>query len=164
MIPLRVESADEKHVRLAGLDPVIVHCLHELPQILPQREQPGVRERLYPDPTNTEAEFNDEWRQLVGPELHHLFASAEETIGRDLAGLERDDAELLIPVAHLDAWINALNQARLILATRFDIDAPHLQAAYDTLPPIQQQAVLRIDLFGHLLALFVRVVGGPPEE
>jgi hypothetical protein len=160
---LRVEPADDKHAPLAGLDPVIVHCLHELPQILPQRDQPGVRERLYPSPTAGETEFNDEWRQLVEPDLHHLFASAEETVGRDLARLTPEEAELLIPVEHLDAWMTALNQARLVLATRFEIGETEMQARYDTLPPVQQQAVLRIDLFGHLLALLVHLVGGPEQ-
>jgi hypothetical protein len=163
MKALRVEPAGEKHVRLTGLDTVVVQCLHELPEILPRREQPGPRERLYPAPTAAEAEFNADWGQLIGPDLHHLFLSAEETVGRDLAGLSPEQTELLVPGTHVDAWMNALNQARLILAAEFDIDDALMNARYEKLSATQLQAVLRIDLFGHLLHLFVELAHGATE-
>ena len=57
------------------------------------------------------------------PELRHLFLSARTTVKEDLEKLPDSTGRLgrlVIPRAHGDAWLNALNQARLILATKFN--------------------------------------------
>jgi hypothetical protein len=156
---LRLERVDAKLLRLTGLNPVLANVLEYLPQILAQRDAPEAQRRLFPPPSNQRG-LNEEWENYVTPELRHLFASAAETVARDLTGLERDPqnkhlSRLSFPAAHTDAWMNALNQARLILAARYDVD----EAAMDRqdLDPEQPKdvAIFRIHVFGYILQLFV---------
>ncbi|MCX7915842.1 MAG: DUF2017 family protein, partial [Verrucomicrobiae bacterium] len=113
MKPLRVVACDEKTVELTGIPPILRQCLFHLPEILRHRSQPGVRERLFPDLEPGNPRANAEWHDLADPELRHLFVSAEETVVRDLSALEGD--RVRVPLAHLAAWMSAINQARLIL-------------------------------------------------
>jgi hypothetical protein len=59
----------------------------------------------------------------VRPELQHLFISSRNTVKEDLKKLSNLPGRLgrlVVSRAHSDAWLNALNQARLILATKFN--------------------------------------------
>jgi len=52
-----------------------------------------------------------------------LFLSARQTVKEDLEKLSNSPGRLgrlVLPRDHSDAWLNALNQARLILATKFN--------------------------------------------
>ena len=59
----------------------------------------------------------------VEPELRRLFQSATETVAGDLEQLNGDEKTLAtrtlrIPAKHSDAWLSALNQARLVIAVK----------------------------------------------
>lgn len=153
---LRVVACDEKTVELTGIPPVLRHCLFQLPEILRHRTQPGVRERLFPDPEPGNARANADWHELADPELRHLFVSAEETVVRDLAGLEDD--RVRFPAAHLSAWMSAINQARLILGelhhvTEQDMDRTDLDPSRP-----KDVALLEIHVLGYLLQTLVDFV------
>ncbi len=63
------------------------------------------------------------------PELRHLFLSARKTVEADLEKLSDRPGHLgrlIVPRAHGDAWLNTLNQARLILASKFDFSDEEL--------------------------------------
>jgi hypothetical protein len=65
----------------------------------------------------------------VRPELRHLFLSARKTVEADLENLlDRPGrlGRLIVPRAHGDAWLNTLNQARLVLASKFDFSDEEL--------------------------------------
>ena len=71
----------------------------------------------------------NDWGEYVRPELRHLFLSARNTVREDLEKLSEFPGRLgrlVVPRAHGDAWLNALNQARLILATKFDFSTREL--------------------------------------
>ena len=60
---------------------------------------------------------------LREPELRRLFQSATETVAADLQQLNGNEkpfanCTLRIPTEHADAWLNALNQARLVIAAK----------------------------------------------
>ena len=64
-----------------------------------------------------------EWKMYVQPELRRLFQSATETVGADLKQLNGTEQSLAnrtlrIPTKHSDAWLSALNQARLVIAAK----------------------------------------------
>lgn len=165
MIDLRVHLVDEKHLRISGIHPYLGVLLQELPGILEQRDSAAAASRLYPQPSLTDSKLNDEWQQMVAPELRHLFVSAGQTVLQDLPGLqpqtpETGYLELTIPAEHLNAWMSALNQARLILGELFSIREQDMNAQELDLRSAKQTAVLKIQMLGYLLHLFVEFAGG----
>jgi Domain of unknown function (DUF2017) len=64
-----------------------------------------------------------EWKIYVEPELRRLFQTATQTVGVDLEQLNGNEKSLAnrilcIPTKHADAWLSALNQARLVIAAK----------------------------------------------
>ncbi len=162
---LRVQPLDEKHIRISGIAPVLAVMLRELPEILELRDSPDAHTRLFPKPTSADDKINKEWQQMVGPELRHLFVSAGETVGRDLAGLAGSESspetyEITFPVEHLRAWMSALNQARLILAEIHEIDDEDMKVTDLDPHNSKHVAAFRIHLLGYLLHLFVELETG----
>jgi hypothetical protein len=161
MIHLRVQLDGPKHVRLTGLDPVLLDSLFALPEILAARDKPEVHARLFPAPSDGEAALNQDWQEHVTPELRHLFVTAAETVLRDLTGLDLPDAQhrrqLRFPVEHLPAWVSAINQARLILGALHHITEPDMQGTDFELADARGLAIFRIHVLGHLLQMLVEL-------
>jgi hypothetical protein len=143
--------------------------LREVPEILELRDSPEARARLYPNPTADNDKINQEWHQMAGPELRHLFVSAGETVGRDLTALavdkENGDAwQVAFPIEHVPAWISALNQTRLILGEVHKIDEVEMSRTDFDPQSARHMAALRIHLLGYLLHLFVELDSGDEPE
>ena len=165
MTELRIQPLDEKHIRISGIPSVLALMLRELPEILEMRDSPAAMRRLFPHPTTANEKANQEWQQMVGPELRHLFVSAGETVTRDLTGMtvEEDDTQAYrvdFPAEHVRAWMSALNQARLILGELHQIN--ELDMNNVEFDPHNQRdfAALRIHLLGYVLQLFVELETG----
>jgi hypothetical protein len=158
MIELRVEPVGVKHLRISGIDALVLDCLHALPEILEQRDKPVVRCRLLPDPTGADPKTNEEWQRLIAPELRHLFVSAGETVTRDLTAVT-PDGQLTFPTEHLNAWMSALNQARLILGELHRITDADMETTEFRVTEPKAQAILRIHVLGYLLQLLVERAG-----
>ena len=80
---------------------------------------PRVEARFFPEPSEGDDSLAEDWKAFVQPDLHEGFQSARETVAADLRGAkERKTGHFTftIPKAHIDAWLSALNQARLALA------------------------------------------------
>jgi len=168
VIDLKVQPLDEKRILISGIPPVLATVLHEMPEILELRDSPEARARLYPKPTDDD-KINQEWRQIAGPELRHLFVSAGETVGRDLTAMtvdgESGDAyRVAFPIEHVPAWISAINQARLILGEVHKIDEAEMNRTNFDPQSAKHMAALRIHLLGYLLHLFVELDGGDEPE
>jgi hypothetical protein len=156
---LRIEPAGPKHLRITGLNPVIADCLLAVPEILEQRDSPAAQQRLLPDPTPADTQANADWQRHMAPELRHLFVTAGETVTRDLTGL-RTGQPLTISAEHRNAWMSALNEARLILGAQFKITEADMTAEdFDVRGP-KGLAVFRIHVLGYLLQLFVENCSG----
>lgn len=165
MIDLRLEQLDEKHIRINGLTIMLAVMLREMPEILELRDGPDASARLFPNPTVADDKINKEWQQMVSPELRHLFVSATEIVTRDLTAMTGDKGdpevyEVTFPVEHFSAWMSALNQTRLILAETHKVDEEDMERRdFDPQSP-KDLAVLRIQLLGYLLHLFVELEDG----
>ena len=166
MIHLRVEPDGVKHLRITGIDPVVLDCLHALPEILEQRDTPAARQRLLPDPTPADIETNDEWQRVIAPDLRHLFVSAADTVVRDLTAVESAGqlSEVAFPVEHLAAWMSALNQSRLILGELFKITDADLETREFDVNQPKGMAILRIHVLGYLLQLLVELEAGHADN
>ena len=165
MIQLQVEPAGEKHIRISGINPVVLDCLHSLPEILAQRDSPAARARLLPDPTTTDEKANSEWQRLIAPELRHVFVSAGETVARDLTSIAPDDRDphflgLTFPIEHVAAWMSVLNQTRLILGELHKVTDEDMSVSDFDVRSRKGLAVFRIHVLGYLLHLFVELEGG----
>ena len=169
MIHLRVRPHNEKHIRITGIDPVLLDSLHTVPEILEQRDTPAARARLLPDPTAADASINGEWQRLMAPELRHLFVSAGEIVTRDLTAIGPDAEqpqlrEITFPAEHLRAWMSALNQTRLILGELFKVTEADMERDDFDLKTPKGLAVFRIHILGYLLQLLVELEGGHESE
>jgi len=159
MITPRVEVVNEKTIRLTGLNSLAASCLHGIEEILAHRDSPAAGRRLMPPPSADEA-INAEWEKFVTPDLRHLFVTAAETVLRDLTALEVEPRRpnhfrIAFPIAHLDAWLSALNQARLILGEQSHV-TDEMMERRDLDPQSEADlAILRIHLLGWVLELLV---------
>lgn len=156
-----VARVDEGYV-FGGLLPHSVETLTGVPMLL-ESTDPRVRERLLPDASD-EPEAQEHWQQHAVPELERLFLSRAQLVRRDLATMKKvpksDTQILLIPDKHQNAWLAALNAARLALFVLNDLEAAHLEAeGFGRATPKQQEALLRI----HLLAEMQSVLLGDFE-
>lgn len=161
---LRVCAEAGNRIAITGIDPVLLDCLQSVPEIIDQRDAPGVRDRLFPNLTPSDTAANRDWQNLMTPELHHLFASAGETMSRDLNSVAAEpQPKHLFRVAfaeeHLAAWMCALNQARLVLGELFEVtENDMIQADLDMEQP-KDLALFRIHVLGYLLQLLVEHTG-----
>lgn len=148
---------DEGYV-FGGLSATCVETLKGVPMLLESTDE-RVRARLLPDACDEDAGSAD-WQRHAVPELERLFASRAQLVRRDLAGLRKlgksDVQLLLIPNSHVNAWLAALNAARLALFALNDLEARHLEAegfAQATLK--QQEAMLRIQVLAEMQSVLL---------
>lgn len=111
----------KSHIGFRHIHPLIADLLRALPATTdPDSLSDAAEARLFPEPTNSESlqDLRDDWKAFVEPGLHELFRSASDIVSADLKGMEEsgDTFTLTIPMNHADAWLNLLNQARLVLA------------------------------------------------
>jgi hypothetical protein len=169
MIDLRVQPDGVKRIRISGIEPYMVSCLLGIIETLEQADSSPARDRLYPNPTRNDDQANEEWQRLIAPELRHLFVTATETVARDLTGLRPDQqnpalSEVAFPAEHVNAWMSALNQARLVIAEMVGVTEADMNVSDFKALDKKAFAVVKIHLLGHLLQLFVELASGEPDE
>lgn len=164
----RLERQPDGGIAIEDLTPPFVFILFELPGLLGPDQPDEVKRRLFPDPSDDD-EIRKDWERLVHPELYALLASAREIVLKDLQKLvpTGGTCRLEIPAPHVNAWISALNAARLALGAVHGIeDEDDLQPFGDDEEdddendePVElderRLAVVKIHLLGELQALLV---------
>ncbi len=150
-----VEHIGGESVGIGGIDEWTEALLMEIPRILAHRNDPGVRGRFFQDAVPSEADANAEFRAAMDPELEHLFASAEKILIKDLARIE--DGFVAIPDTHVRAWMDALNQARLILGEWYTIEEEDLRASAFDPGDERDVAALKVHFFGAMLHQFTQL-------
>jgi hypothetical protein len=110
-------------LQISDLDPFLAELLRQIPLSANPDGAPAAEARLFSQPS-AEEEIRAEWKSYVEPELRRLFRTASETVADDLAQLNGNEKSLSnctlhIPIGHADAWLNTLNQARLVIATKY---------------------------------------------
>lgn len=152
-----VARVDEGYL-FGDLTKAHIETLGGIPMLL-ESEDPRVRERLLPD-TYVDDDAQAQWQQHAVPELQRLFASRAQLVRRDLAALRpMPDSEhqlLLIPDAHQNAWLAALNAARLALFVLNDLTAEAMEPeAYGAATAQQQKALRTIHLFAEIQSVLL---------
>ena len=147
---------------LLEIHPLFASLLVELPKVASRHKK--AQARLYPDPTggSDDAQLRRDWKEHVRPELERLFATSRDLVARDLEELGHNGqgTKVLIPAGHLDAWLNALSQARLVIVeenqfTESDLD--HREPP--DLATRRGLSLLKIHFYAHLQELLVEAAG-----
>lgn len=144
---------------VSGLEEPLVDFLLAIVPSCDPGEHQGAFDRLYPSPSShsiPEEGVSEDWREYVQPELEHLFASSAAIVKGDLKDLHVG-GELTIPARHVDAWLNTLNQARLVLAARFEVDDEAMERPISTVLNDEREiALFQIHFYGFIQECLIR--------
>jgi hypothetical protein len=112
-------------LEISELDPFLAELLRQIPDSTNPEGAAAAEERLFSLPGDPgDKNLCAEWKLYVEPELRRLFRSATETVGADLKMLNGStkpfaNCTLRIPTQNAEAWLSALNQARLVIASKY---------------------------------------------
>ena len=153
-------------LQIADVDPFLAELLRQIPT---SANPEGVKEaegRLFTPPSCEEG-LCAEWKSYVEPELRRLFRSATEAVRQDLAQLNGNEKSLRnrtlnIPFEHADAWLNALNQARLVIAAKYKLSDEELND-HDRSPIGSRRdlGLFQVNFYGFLQEFILREMSGP---
>ena len=155
---MQIQREENGSYVLSEVDSPLVEMLAAIPASRNPNGNSAAEERLFPDPLpgSEGAVLREEWREYVKPDLRHLFESACDTVESDLAQLQGGE-ELKIPAEHIDAWLNALNQARLVLASRFSLLEGDLEKPVSyVLETERDLALFQVHFYGFLQECLIR--------
>jgi len=153
----------KNQIEISELDPFLAELLRQIPASTNPDGAAAAEERIFSPPTDvTETEFCAEWKTYVEPELRRLFQSATETVAGDLEQLNGNEKSLAnrtlrIPAKHSDAWLSALNQARLVIATKNNFTETELNDHFRS--PIGSRrdlSLFQVNFYGFLQEFILR--------
>jgi hypothetical protein len=120
----------DKSIEFSKIEAIEAELLKQVPTAGDPEGEEKAEARLYPSPMSQETPgMVKDWEEFVRPELRHLFLSARKVVEEDLAAMTRRPGKishLVVPLIHAESWLNALNQARLVLATKYDFTEAEL--------------------------------------
>ncbi len=114
----------QNQIEIFEIDPFLAELLRQIPASANPDGASAAEERIFSPPSNgTDTELRNEWKMYVEPELRRLFQTATQTVAGDLEQLNGNEESLAnrtlrIPAKHADAWLSALNQARLVITAK----------------------------------------------
>ena len=154
-------SREDEALRISDLDPFLAELLRQIPGSANPEGTPTAEARLFVEPSS-EKEICAEWKSYVEPELRRLFRSATETVAADLAQLNGNEKSLRnrslrIPFEHADAWLSALNQARLVIAEKYKFSDEEL-SDHDRSPIGSRRdlGLFQVNFYGFLQEFILR--------
>ena len=154
------------HIEISELDPFLAEILRQIPASGSPDGVAAAEQRLFSSPSNRkETELCAEWKMYVEPELRRLFQSATETVAADLEQLNGNEKSLAnrtlrIPAKHADAWLSALNQARVVIAAKNSFTEGELGDHFRS--PIGSRrdlSLFQINFYGFLQEFILRDLG-----
>jgi hypothetical protein len=155
------------YIEISELDPFLAELLRQIPASTNPEGLEAAEQRLFSSPTNgKEPEICAEWKLYVEPELRRLFQTATETVAADLEQLNGNEKKLgnrtlCIPSKHADAWLNALNQARLVIAAKYNFTDGELGEHFRS--PIGSRrdlSLFQVNFYGFLQEFILRELDG----
>lgn len=161
----------QDEIEISELDPFLAELLRQIPSCTNPDGAAAAEERLFSLPAvSSEKELCAEWKLYVQPELRRLFRTATETVAADLEQISGDEKTfanrtLRIPAAHADDWLNTLNQARLVIAAKYNFSDGELFDQYRS--PIGSRrdlSLFQINFYGFLQEFILRELDGRAES
>jgi hypothetical protein len=160
---MKIHRLDAKTVALEEIDGMIGELLRQIPASADPTGSDAATARLFPSPTQgREPEADADWREYVEPGLRDLFLDAVSVVREDLKDFPEKPAaaprDLRLPVKHLEAWIHALNQARLALAARHEFTERELEREMPAEGGARAFALFQVHFYGLLQEFFLRQI------
>ena len=158
-------------IEISELDPFLAELLRQVPESTNPEEMEAAQQRLFSSPAPaSEREMCAEWKLYVAPELRRLFQTATETVTSDLQQLNGStkpfaNCTLRIPTRNSDAWLNALNQARLVIASKYNFTDVELCDHYRS--PIGSRrdlGLFQVNFYGFLQEFILHELEGTGGE
>jgi hypothetical protein len=154
-------------LQISDLDPFLAELLRQIPASTNPEGMPAAEQRIFSAPAAdpNEKKLCEEWKTYVQPELRRLFQTSTETVTSDLAQLNGNEKSLRnctlrIPLEHADAWLNTLNQARLVIAAKYDFSESELNDHYHS--PVGSRrdlGLFQVNFYGFLQEFILRELG-----
>ena len=150
-------------LEISELDPFLAELLRQIPESTKPDGEETAERRLFSLPAEpNEKELCAEWKLYVEPELRRLFRSATEIVAADLEVLNGHtksfaNCTLRIPTENAEAWLSALNQARLVIASKFAFTEAELCDHYRS--PIGSRrdlSLFQVNFYGFLQEFILR--------
>lgn len=150
-------------IEISELDPFLAELLRQIPASTKPDGAEAAERRLFSLPAEpNETELCAEWKLYVEPELRRLFRSATEIVTADLEALNGNtksfaNCTLRIPAKNAEAWLSALNQARLVIASKFAFTEAELCDHYRS--PIGSRrdlSLFQVNFYGFLQEFILR--------
>jgi hypothetical protein len=157
----------DNQIEISDLDPFLAELLRQIPTSANPEGAPAAERRLFSLPAQgKEPEICVEWKLYVEPELRRLFQTATETVAADLEQLNGNEKifanrTLRIPSKHADAWLSALNQARLVIAAKNNFTEVELGDHFRS--PIGSRrdlSLFQVNFYGFLQEFILRELSG----
>ncbi|MFY8216451.1 MAG: DUF2017 family protein [Chthoniobacterales bacterium] len=150
--------------RFRKIHPLIAEFILSIPDTIDMDQlSDDAQARLFPAATD-DPQFEtlrNEWKAYVEPDLQEHFRSAREVVAADLKQMRevKGMVELEIAPAHGEAWLNALNQARLVLASDLDFDEQKLSSTNADVTTESGSRVFRLNLFAFMQECLIDKMG-----
>lgn len=150
-------------LEISEIDPFLAELLRQIPASTSPDAVEAAEQRLYSPPAAlSDKEFCAEWKLYVEPGLRRHFQAAREVVESDLKQLGENEkpfanSTLRIPHDHSESWLNALNQARLAIAAKFDFTEAELCDHYRS--PIGSRrdlSLFQVNFYGFLQEFILR--------
>lgn len=157
---MNIERDEEGGFVFTEVEPPLAAMFQAIPAAADPEGSTAALGRLFPDPAaGKEAALSEEWADYVRPELREGFENASTTVEADLEPLIAGEEGWTIPLNHVDAWLNTLNQARLVLAARYDVDEEDMNRTAP-FPPESERgvAVSQIHVYGLLQECLIQAL------
>ncbi len=177
---MRMRDDQTGSLSLSGLPPFLAQLLREIPVMADPGEDPAALERIFSPPAMpaTLPEIAEDWSEFVRPGLVEWFQSTRDIVALDLARMKEDEPSPELPLGdqteptyrlsigarHFDAWLNALNQARLALAARFGLTETEMnRSPRQPLLDERDHRIFQVDFYGYLQEMILaRMMGDDP--
>jgi hypothetical protein len=145
---------------LAEVDPHLERLLVELPAVSVRTTHAKAERRLFPVPSHDE-KLAAEWEDFVRPELETWFHDACDIVQSDLQRRRQpwegeEGVTIRIPQKHIDAWLNCLARARLILNEEEGFTEAELESIPQSFESKRDVALFRLAFYGLISEILVR--------
>ncbi len=153
----------KNQIEIAELDPFLAELLRQIPACANPQGTPAAEQRIFSPPANgSETELCSEWKMYVEPELRRLFQTATQTVAGDLEQLNGNERNLAnrtlrFPAKHADAWLSALNQARLVIAAKNNFTETELNDhLHSPIGSRRDLSLFQVNFYGFLQEFILR--------
>jgi hypothetical protein len=152
-------------LNISEIDPFLAELLRQIPESADPGAHEAAEKRIFTSPMrDSEHEVCAEWKAYVQPELRRLFQTATQTVAADLQQLNGKakpfaNCTLRIPLAHAEAWLSALNQARLVIASKYDFTEADLCDHYRSpMGSRRDLSLFQVNFYGFIQEYILREI------